>query len=749
MTSACRIGPALLVLVGLAVLAPADLRAQTDRPELVDVRFEGNTSFEDRALRGVIVNRRTECKLPGLFCAVGLDLKSRSFLRPREVARDALRLQVFYWERGFREARVDTAVVAESSSATLTFTVEEGRPVTVDSVEVFSFDEIPDSTLFADLPLRRGDPLSAILLEATRDTLQGRLLNSGYAFADVLVNYEVPRGSYTSQVLFDVATGPRTRFGPVTVSGAEELDSTSVRRLLPFREGQLYRASQIREGQRNLYGLELIQSARVEPRATVGDTVIPVQVNISEGQVHRVRGGFGWSTAECLTAEARWASRNFQGGARRLTVRARLSNILAPSLAETACQQVGTGEFAELSGLLSVELFQPFLFSARNSFSANAFVERQSVRGTFIRRAVGLDLAFSRDLGRRLFLTLAWRPALTDLAAADVFFCASFATCLPEDIDIFEGANWLSPLALTFAQDLRNSLLNPSQGWAWLLDAEHARTYTGSDFEYDRLFGEISAYRRRGSTVFAGRIGAGVEGSGRFADLEEGRLRVVHPQKRFYSGGANSVRGFAENRLGPKVLFTGVQDLLGYAAPDDNGPICTPETVLDATCDPDGLEDGAFLSQPVGGTVRLEANAEVRFPIIAATLQAVAFVDVGQVWADRVDVRFDELEVTPGLGLRYLSPIGPLRLDVAYRGGGEEVLPVATTGLRPFGAGDEAGDRLTVRWADGTTRTLDWVETGDVRFLSQGAGFGDPGSFWSPESFWRNLQLHISIGQAF
>ncbi len=733
----------LVALLGSPWLTAAEGRAQTDRPELLDVRFDGNDAFEDRALRGVIVNRRTECRLPSVFCAIGFDLKARSFLRPREVARDALRLQVYYWERGYREARVDTAVAVGPSGATLSFSVDEGRPVTVDSVEVFSFDEIPDPTLFDDLPLRRGDPLSAILLEATRDTLQSRLLNSGFAFADVLVNYEVPRDSYRSQVLFDVATGPRTRFGAITVSGAEELDTTSVRRLLPFREGQLYRASQVREGQRNLYGLELIQSARVEPLAAVGDTVIPVQVNISEGQVHRVRGGFGWSTAECLTAEARWASRNFQGGARRLTVRARLSNILAPSLERTACTQVGGGEFAELSGLLSVELFQPFLFSSRNSFSANAFLERQSVRNAFIRRAIGLDLAFSRDLGRRLFFTFGWRPALTDLAAADVFFCSSFAACLPEDIDIFEGANWLSPLALTFAQDLRNSILNPSQGWAWLLDLEHARTYTGSDFEYDRLFGEVSAYRSRGSTVFAGRIGGGVEGSGRFANVEEGQLRVVHPQKRFFSGGANSVRGFAENRLGPQVLFTGVANLLGYAESDALGPVCTPEAVVDATCDPARLADEAFLSQPVGGTVRFEANAEVRFPILAASLQGVSFVDVGQVWANRREVRLDELEVTPGLGVRYLTPIGPLRIDVAYRFGGDRVLPVATTGLREFELGDDPDDRIVVDWAGGSTRTLEWVRTTDVSFLSRGAAFGDPDGFFS------HLQLHISIGQAF
>jgi outer membrane protein insertion porin family/translocation and assembly module TamA len=735
-----------VLLLALAVLWPwaTPLRAQTDRPELVGLSFDGNRAFPDDSLRRAIVNRETDCRVPSVFCALGLNLKRRSYIQPRELLRDALRLQVYYFERGYREARVDTAVAAAGEGVRLSFDIEEGRPVRVDSVEVFSFDEIADSSLIRDLPLRKGDPLSVILLEATRDTLQSRFRNNGYAYADVLVNYDVPRGQYTAQVLFDLATGPHARFGTVTVDGTQALDTVSVRRMLPFGTGQTYRANQVLEGQRNLFGLELIQSARVEPLLTPGDTVIPVRVTVSEGQVHRVRGGFGWSTEECLTAEARWASRNFMGGARRLTARVRLSNILAESLSETACKLVGEGDFARLNGQVALELFQPFLGSARNSVSASAFVERQSVPNTFIRRAVGLDLAFSRDLGRRLIMTVGFRPALTDLDAADLFFCSSFAACLPQDIEIFDGANWLSPLALNFTQDRRNSVLNPSSGWAWLVDAEHARSYTASDFEYNRILGEATAYRNANGWVLAGRLAGGMVGRGRFADIQEGRLRVVHPQKRFYSGGANSVRGFAENRLGPRVLAADLVDLLGYPTEDAAGPVCLPEEVAAGTCDAGGLEDGDFLSQPVGGTVQLEANAEVRFPLLASSLQGVGFVDIGQVWLDRSEFGLGSLEVTPGFGVRYLSPIGPIRLDFALRPGGEELLPVATQGLRPWEEGvDPEGSRISVPWAGGATQILDWVETDEVAFLS------DPVLYGGGSGFFRRFQLHISIGQAF
>ena len=137
---------------------------------------------------------------------------------------------------------------------------------------------------------------------------------------------------------------------------------------------------------------------------------------------------------------------------------------------------------------------------------------------------------------------------------------------------------------------------------------------------------------------------------------------------------------------------------------------------------------------------------KVRFPLIASSLQGVGFVDVGQIWADRSDFDLGDLEVTPGVGIRYLSPIGPIRLDLGLRSSAEQVLPVATRGLRAYLEGtDDPASRLTVPWAGGDSRTLDWIGTDEVAFLPSGATFGGSGSLFS----FSRLQLHISIGQAF
>lgn len=734
-----------LAVAAVCALTAGPAQAQTDRPEVTSLDLRGNRVFSDDSLRAAIVNRSTECRLPGIVCALGIDLRRRNYLQPRELPLDVLRLEYYYRQRGYREAQVDTVVERSNGTVHLTFEIDEGEPVRIDSLAVELWGEIADSSGLRGLPVAVGDPLDDLLLDAARDSLTAELRNEGHAHAEVLVSNFVPAGTREAQVTFDVYPGPRAQFGPVQVFGNERLDSLSVVRMLPFRTGDVYRARQVQEGQRNLYGLELIQSARIVERLDPGDTIVPLEVFVAEGQLHRVRTGLGWTTLDCLNAEARWASRNFGGGARRLTVRGRVSNILAEELNATACSQAGSGRFAELNGQLSVELAQPWFLSPRNSLSLSTFLERQSVPNVFVRRALGLNLSASRILGRRAVLSLGFQPTLTQLDAAEVFLCSSFLACLPSDLRIFQEASWLSPLSLRLTQDWRNSLLNPSSGYYWLIDVEHARDYTGSDFTFDRAAFEASAYQRSGSVVFAARVRAGVVGSGSFRSTRESAVELVHPQKRFFSGGANSVRGFAENELGPRMLTTPIERVLGVPEGGQVAP-CTPEQLvgLGPLCDPSALSDDAFNYRPVGGTWVAEANLEVRFPLFVPSLQGVAFFDAGQVWVNRADATLSHLASSPGVGVRYMSPIGPVRVDLGYGSRAAERLPVAVSRIRAWDPGTDALDRrLVVRTADGGQQAIDWVATDDLEFLFPSRTFGGAGSFLS------RLQLHISLGQAF
>lgn len=757
----CLILPALaLALGGLPVAAQEP--GSGGQPEVASVDFQGNSVFPDDSLAAAIVNRETTCRtwifrvVP--LCPLGVDFAlDRHYLVPREVSADSLRIKAYYFQRGYRETTVDTALsrVGDDGRVRLSFRIDEGRPVRVDSLSFTGVEEVQgDFDLLRSLPIRTGSPLSGILLDATRDTIVGRLRDHGYPHAYVLRDIFIPAETYGAEVDFGIDPGPRARFGRITVrsdTAGASLSETSIRRMLPFSEGDLYSKELVYQAQRNLFGLEIVRNASIdEDLDSEPDTLVPLTVRVAEGDAHRVRTLVGWSSSDCFSGEATWASRNFMGGARRLQVRGRVSNVLARDLNQSACPDTGEGIYAALNGIVSVELFQPWLFSTRNALTLSVFAERQSLPDVFVRKAVGLTSSLTRTLGGGTALTLSYRPQLTTLEdAADVYFCFSFQVCNPSDVGILEAGNWLSPLGATLSRNRTDDLLNPSDGYRLLLDLEHASSLTGSEFAYNRVITEGAWYQEMARrTIWAAHLRLGWVGGGEFGGLSLGGIDVIHPQKRFYAGGANSVRGFPQNRLGPRVLTVDVEDLLGYRSMDGTTlpPPCQPGSLTDPdnlTCDPGGLADRYFMPRPQGGTRMLEGTLEYRFAF-GGEFQAVLFTDVGQVWAEGAALRIGDLEPSPGLGVRYFSPIGPIRMDVGYRFRGAEDLPVVTSLIRPYDpASDVPDDRIQVVGSDGTRTRIDWVRRRDLALLGPRVRFG------GSESFLQHLQLHFSIGQAF
>jgi outer membrane protein insertion porin family/translocation and assembly module TamA len=754
-----------------ALLAPPSAAAQAtaSRLELTDLEFEGNVAFPDDSLRTAIVNRESGCRpLLEVFCWMGLGFADDAeYLVRRELAADAARLRIYYSERGYREALVDTAVAydPEASEAFVTFRIAEGQPVLIDSLAFAGTAVLGEDVLLRNLPVSEGIPLSLIRLEQARDSLLTRLRNDGFVHADVFLQRFIPQDRpYAAQVTYEIDAGPRARVGDldILVSGDAELSEEVVRQMLPFSEGSLYRLAELQQGQRNLYSLEIarnalirIDSARLDASP---DTLVPLRVEVGTSTLHRVRLGGGWNEADCLTAEARWANRNLFGGAERLQISGRLSNVLAEELHRNACPHSGAGEFGGLNWSISADLNLPRILSPLASLSTSVYWERQSLPDVFIRQSAGLNVALTRILGLRMPLVVSYRPQLTALEAAGVFFCTSLLVCNPEDIGVLEDPNWLSPVGLALTRDRTDNFLNPSQGYSAHLEFEHASALTGSDFAFTRATADASVYRELARrTVAAARLRWGWVGAAEFGEIAASGVQIIHPQKRFFAGGANSVRGFAQNRLGPSVLTVGASELVGPVAIIEGDTVllgpCTPAQIGDFTCDAESLADGAFTPRPTGGTRLLEGSLEYRFAV-STNFQGVGFVDFGQVWSERETFDVGGVEWTPGVGARYFSPIGPLRVDLGYRFGGAEELPVVTSRLRPFAAGDELEDRVCLPLSDvegAASRcpndepgvAIPWVRRDALALLAPSVLFGEDRSFWS------RLQIHLSIGQAF
>ena len=726
-------------------LIPSPVLSQVGRTEVSEVAFQGNQSFPDDSLSRAIVTRETECRSVVFtpFCWAGADFAVQRFYLPeRDVPLDRLRLEAWYYQRGFREISVDTLTsLGEEGRATVSFIIDEGEPVIATRVDFEGGEGINEDGLLEGLPLQPGERLSILALDATRDTLERRLANRGYGRVNVLRRHLIPAVEpHTALVTFDIDTGSRVRYGPIMVSGNSELSEATVLNTLQFSTGDLYSRDAVQQGQGRLFGLDIIRSASVTSDfQSDPDSVIPITVNVVEGDAYRVRYGGGWTTAECFGVEAQWAARNFVGGGRLLQIRGRVANVLTPQFQNVLCPQGGTEEFGELTGTLSLDFAQPWIFSTRNSFSTALFIERQSLPDVFIREAVGVELALTRLIGPQTSFTLSYRPELSRLDAAEVLFCTNLLVCSPEDVSILQDANWLAPIGFSFTRNLANNILNPNRGYSVVLEVEHASQWTGSNFRYDRAIAEGTLYSGLGrSGVFAARIRGGWVGSGAFEALllTPGTFDLVHPQKRFYAGGANSVRGFAQGRLGPRVLTI---DPVRLLEPGTAGAGCNPSQLMDLSCDPASIKEGRFVPRPTGGTRVLEGNIELRFPI-GLNLEGVMFTDVGQVWGGRDEVDLSKLAVTPGVGVRYLSPVGPIRIDLGYRFREGEPLAVVTSQLEVFNPNvHEESERIRI---DGNV--IPYVRTNELAALKTSRLFGEA----SPLSLQR-FQLHISIGQAF
>ncbi len=735
---------AALIAASLAVTLAGPLAAQ--RTEVVELRFEGARSVPQADLMAAIMTSQTRCPnlLYELVCWAGIG-REPAYLEPGALESDALRLRVLYHERGYRQAVVQLDTASTGNGVRVTFRIQEGRPIRVSELDV---QGMPENVPVVPLPIRVGSAFDILAYEAGRDTLLARLRNNGYARAQVLLGYDISRDEpLAARVRYDVVPGDPMSFGEIRVTGNQKASPELVQRMLTFRETGRYDRSALLESQRNLYGLQIFR--HVEVRAELDEEAnqaIPITVQVAEGNMRRVRLGGGVSNAECGNVEGRWLNRNFLGDGRRLELRGQVGNLFMDQCQDLPILRTDYTPYDRLTGLASAEFTRPWLFGPRNTLGLGVFAERRSVPEVFVRTATGGHVSVARSLGQSTGLALSYRPEWTRLGAeGDLFFCVNFIACAYEDTRLLREPHWLAPVALTFSTDRSDDLFTPSSGYVLRTDLEHAGGYTGSTFAYTRLTGEASTYTGDGGgTVLAARLrGGAVWPHGAEAS---GTIRV-NPQKRFFAGGPNSVRGYDQYRLGPTVL--GINAVPWLVAPGDpeaggfDGAGCSEAAINDGSCDVSMLSETLFQRRPVGGEVLLEGNVELRFPLPLAggQVHGAAFLDVGQVWPTMSDLSLIDLVATPGVGVRYYSPIGPIRVDAGFDTRGPRSLRVLTTGVEECAANGpdcyEVGGRFL-------------RNTGDIVVLDQAVTFGSGlGNMSSLGDFFRRFRLHFSIGQPF
>jgi outer membrane protein assembly factor BamA len=663
--------PRLFALAALCVPAgfTPSLAAQQEPERVVrQLDFEGNHAFDDYTLGTAIATSKSSWFATASWVR-WLGLGAKRYFDDLEFRRDVVRLILFYRQSGYMQVVVDTTVRRTPHDVYITFRIFEGEPVRVRRLELEGIAGIVNERpLRRALPLKVGDPFNRFLMQASADTMAAWLRNRGFPYAQVLRNFDAEAAELQADVRFEAVPGPFLRVGRVEVEGLQRVDTATVLHAVSVRPGATYREDLLYQSQRDLYGTGMFRAAAVSLRDTApppdGDSTVDVVVRVTEGPRHRVGLGAGYGTLDCFRAQGGWSSYGFLGDARVLNLGARLSKIgvgapldMGFDNAKAVCFPLNEDSTSDtLNYNVALTLLQPTFLSPNHSASIGVFAERRSEFKTYTRIQVGTNVGVTFNARRRVPLGLSYGYSVGRTDATDANFCSVFNVCDDSTLRSLRDPHAFASLTLTAALRTEDFTLDPTRGGHVGITLLHASRLLGSDklYEFNRGEVEVARYIPFGRYgVFAWRIHAGALLPARITVSPGQSALFVPPDQRFYAGGPNSVRGYAANGLGPQVYVV-------------------DSTNLDSTTIIDG--DTVYkLARRVatGGNSLLLANAEVRVrsPVWPDRVRLAAFVDVGQVYRNQNEIfSFQALRITPGAGVRVTTPLGPVRVDVAYNG---------------------------------------------------------------------------------
>lgn len=690
---------ALALALALAPVA-GGVAAQEGALVVRELDFAGNKALDDVTLAAAISTTNSSFfATKSLVRWTGLGTK-RTF-NEQEFRRDVERLQALYRRAGYREVVMDTVVRRTAVDVYIKITIKEGEPLRLTALTLLGLDSVPDrERLVRDLPIAVGDVFSRFTLAAARDTILARLQDLGYPSSSALPGrFGEDVDGHVAQATLEFQTGPLAVFGPVTVTGQTRVDSGFIASLVSARPGERYRYNDLFRSQRALYASELFRVADVvidTSLFSLGDTIVPLRVTVAEGRAHRARAAVGFATNDCFRTGLGWTARNFLGGGKLLDISGRLSKIgvgdpLDFGARNSICSPLrddSVGSRLANYGL-DASLRQNGFLSPDNTAILSLFAERRSEYKVFLREEVGAGLSLTRETSARIPITLSYRLSYGFTKANPASFCAFFNACAAADIAQLQQRRVLATLGLSAERVRVNNFLDPTRGSILTAEATVSSKLLGSSAQqqFTRVVGDASGFvPLTRSVTLAGHLRVGAVFSPK-SDFTSGSGNFVPPEQRFYAGGPNDVRGYDRNELGPVVYVVPADSV----RPDDTFP--ESEARISAT----------------GGSRVVVANLELRFPspVFAPRLRVALFSDVGAVWDQAGSARW---RMTPGVGLRFASPLGPIRLDMGFNRYELESGTVYTT--------TPAGD-------------LRVIDTGFVRKRT------------------RDYTFHFSVGQAF
>jgi outer membrane protein insertion porin family len=542
--------------------------------------------------------------IPAERLAEEMETRPAGFLRRGLFRQDVLDRDVgvvlaYLRSQGHAEATVGPAQVRFSDDrrrASIVIPVDEGPRLTVGAVTIDGARAVTVRAIEVALPFKPGAPWEVRQPDEGQHAIERLYAARGYHGAAVRAS--TTRRDATVDIRYDIDEGEQTRIGRVLLRGLILAREGVVRRTLPFRSGDVLLPDKLLEGQRRLGDFPAFDAVSVDPLRPPPGPFANVEVSLRERKPWHVDFGLGYSNADGARGFAEIGHDDVLGTGASLSIRQRLSG---------GGQSTRWAERTDALGRLPYVLGTPWWLDV------DLFQEASGQLGYDLAQ-FGLWVDAHRELFREqvkgLRGDLRYRLESVRYSNVDPSLAAS---------DVTPGQQFIGSITPVLSLDRRDDPLDPKRGSLTQVLVETGSRYLGSDVEFVK--GRLETrwfFNWPGPTVIAvaGRLGLAAPYGG---------TPALAIQDRFFAGGASTIRGYREDRVGP----------------------------LDARGNPEGGNATAIL------------NLEWRFPIWRWFGGAV-FIDTGTVTPEVSGLKLDTFRTGTGGGLRIKTPVGPIRVDVGY-----------------------------------------------------------------------------------
>lgn len=632
--------------------------------EINKIKINGNNFFDDSQLLELFATKET----PGAISKFLYKLFGDKFGRSNEYfyedvfLSDLERLKLLYADNGFFDVNinVDYNISKDSTRLDIYLNIVENKRATIDTVIYAGLENCVDiniKELYAKSLIKKGSYYNKSLINEEANRVIDIIANKGYPFINIIPDSSKAERYYstnTFRIYYYFRPGQRFKFGDVSISvepKRPDIVPSIIEKYLEFQKGELVSKSKILASEKNLNRLGLFELARIDVQENLlGDStgIMPVIVNLKPKNRHELAPEVIFSDEDNtfnFGIGLGYTNRNFLGNARNFTSRIRLNT---QSIMDWNFKRVfkSTGLNDEtVQGLaeLNFQIIQPYFFtkSLNGSWTLSLLADKKNYYFvTLIRNKIGLVNQFATYTTGYFEWTLERSNVnwLEDTIKTGLSLLRLRQEQQPQFNSIF---------SFTLQRDKTNDIFSPTEGFFHAVSFEESGLMQSifknlqPDLPYTQFY-KITFFgrwykdlTRRKFNIFAFKLKAGYQD--KYGESKDNPEKSIPLSRRFFAGGSGSIRAWKTRTLG-----------------------AIPQNEIQ-----------------LGGNIIFEGNAEFRVNHLRGfgklwflnleNFWTVYFLDFGNVWNRLNDVKFNDIAVASGFGIRYDTFVGPVRLDFAFR----------------------------------------------------------------------------------